>query len=67
MGRSGIKRRHGGTRRSLVVGSEGFVEQVKNELSFTAQHRAVLVADSLYTLREPVPLYSAISIGKMRL
>jgi hypothetical protein len=34
-----------------VVGSEGFAEQVKNELGFRAQHRSVSVADGLYTLR----------------
>ena len=42
---------------SLAVGSEGFVEQVKMELGFRAQHRQVAVADGLYTLREPVPPY----------
>jgi hypothetical protein len=42
---------------SIAVGSEGFVEQVKNELGSRAQHRQVAVADGLYTLREPVPLY----------
>jgi len=42
---------------SIVVGSEGFVEQVKIELGLRAQHRRVLVADGLYTLREPVPPY----------
>ena len=42
---------------SIAVGSEGFVEQVKNELGFKAQHREILVADGLYTLREPVPPY----------
>jgi hypothetical protein len=38
---------------SITVGSEGFVEQVKNELGFKVQHRQ----DGLYTLREPVPPY----------
>jgi hypothetical protein len=33
---------------SLPVGSEGFVEQGKNEFGFTPQHREVLVADGLY-------------------
>ena len=42
---------------SLAVGSEGFVEQVKNDLGLRAQHRQVLVADGLYTLREPAPPY----------
>ena len=42
---------------SLAVGSEGFVEQVKMELGFRAQHRQLAVADGLYTLREPVPPY----------
>jgi len=42
---------------SLAVGSEGFVEQVKMELGFRAQHRQVAIADGLYTLREPVPPY----------
>jgi hypothetical protein len=37
---------------SIAVGSERFVEQVKNELGFKAQHRP-----GLYTLREPVPPY----------
>src|SRR5262245_22813697 len=38
-------------------GSEGFLEQVKNELGLRAQHREVLVTDGLYTVREPVPPY----------
>jgi hypothetical protein len=42
---------------SITVGSERFVEQVKIELGLRAQHREVLVADDLYTLREPVPPY----------
>jgi hypothetical protein len=42
---------------SIAVSSEEFVEQVKNELGFRAQHREVLVADGLYTLREAVPSY----------
>jgi len=42
---------------SIAVGSEGYVEQVKNALGFRAQHRQVAVADGLYTLREPVPPY----------
>jgi len=44
---------------SIAVGSEGFVEQVKIELGFKAQHREVFMADGLYTLREPVPPYGA--------
>ena len=51
---------------SIAVGSEGFVEQVKNELGFKAQHREILVADGLYTLREPVPPYGDYT-DKMRL
>jgi putative transposase len=42
---------------SMAAGSEGFVEQVKKEFGFRAQHSQVLVADGLYTLREPVPPY----------
>jgi REP-associated tyrosine transposase len=42
---------------SIAVGSEEFVEQVKNELGFKAQHREVFMADGLYTLRELVPPY----------
>jgi hypothetical protein len=38
---------------SIAVGSEGFVEQVKNALGFRAQHRQVLEADGLYTVRQP--------------
>lgn len=38
--------------KSIAVGSESFVEQVKVELGFRAQHRQVAVADGLYTLRE---------------
>jgi hypothetical protein len=72
MSRSWIERRHRATRRSLcehiAVGSEGFIEQVKNQLGSRAQHRQLLVADGLYALREPVlPYGAAISIGKMRL
>jgi putative transposase len=32
---------------SIAVGSEGFVEQVKNALGIRAQHRQVAVADDL--------------------
>jgi putative transposase len=39
---------------SIAVGSVGFVEQVKIELGFRAQHREVLVADGL-----PVAPYRA--------
>ena len=52
-----IARRDDRWSESIAVGSEGFVEQVKIELGFRAQHREVLVADGLYTLREPVPPY----------
>jgi REP-associated tyrosine transposase len=63
-----IARRDDRWSESIAVGnSEGFVEQVKNELGFRAQHREVLVADGLYTLREPLPPYGPISIRKMRL
>jgi len=41
----------------IAVGSEGFVEQVKIELGFRAQHREILVADGLYTLRELLAPY----------
>ena len=50
-----IARRDDRWSESIAVGSEGFVEQVKNELGSKAQHREVLVADGLYTLREPMP------------
>jgi hypothetical protein len=40
----------------MAVGSVGFVEQVKNELSFRAQHRQASMG-GLYALREPVPPY----------
>ena len=53
--------------KSIAVGSVGFVEQVKNELGLKAQHREILVADSLYTLREPCAPLPTISIWKMRL
>jgi hypothetical protein len=46
-----IARRDDPWSESIVVGSEGFAEQVKNELGFRAQHRSVSVADGLYTLR----------------
>ena len=52
-----IARRDDRWSESIAAGSEGFVEQVKNELGFRAQHRQVSVADGLYTLREPVPPY----------
>jgi hypothetical protein len=42
--------KHGLRQRS---GSEGFVEQIKNELRF----RATSVADGLYAVGEPVPSY----------
>jgi hypothetical protein len=48
------------------VGSEGFVEQVKNELGFKAENREVLVADGLYAPRESAPSMATISIRKMR-
>jgi putative transposase len=53
--RADVARRDDHWSESIAVGSEGFVEKVKNELRFRAQHRQVLVADGLYTLREPVP------------
>jgi hypothetical protein len=42
---------------SIAVGSEGFVEQVKNELRFRAHHLQASVTDGFYILREPVPTY----------
>lgn len=42
---------------SIAVGSEGFVEQVKLQLGFRAQHRHVAMADKVYTLREPPEPY----------
>jgi len=42
---------------SVAVGSESFVEQVKVDLGFKAQHRQVAVADKVYTLREPPEPY----------
>jgi putative transposase len=42
---------------SIAVGSERFVEQVKIDSGFRAQHRPVFVADCLYTVREPVTPY----------
>jgi hypothetical protein len=61
MGRNGssgdIARRDDRWSESIVVGSEGFVEQVKIELGLGAQHRQVLLVDGLYALREAVPPY----------
>ena len=62
-----IARRDDRWSESIAVGSEVFVEQVKIELGFRALYRQVLVAEGLYTLREPVRLMATISIGKMRL
>ena len=62
-----IARRDDRWSESIAVGSEAFVEQVKIELGFRALYRQVLVAEGLYTLREPVRLMATISIGKMRL
>ena len=42
---------------SIAVGSESFVEQVKVELGFKAQHRQVAVTNEAYTLREPAQPY----------
>ena len=42
---------------SVAVGSESFVEHVKVELGFRAQHRQVAVADGLYALRERAQPY----------
>ena len=42
---------------SSAVGSESYVEQVKVELGFRAQHRQVAVADEGYTLRERAQPY----------
>ena len=50
-----IARRDDRWSESIAVGTEGFIEQVKIELGLRAQHREVLVAKGLYTLREPVP------------
>ena len=52
-----IARRDDRWSESIAVGSEGFVEQVKSESGFRAQHREVLVADGLYALREPTSPY----------
>ena len=46
------------------MGSAGFVEQVKNELGFKAQHPELLVTDALPALRDLVGLVATISIGK---
>jgi hypothetical protein len=53
-----IARRDDRWSESIAVGSERFVEQVKNELGFRAQHRQDAVGDGLCTLREPVPPYT---------
>jgi hypothetical protein len=51
----------------IAVGSEGFIEQVKNELDFRAQHRQLAVVDGLYSSRTGARLMATISIGKMSL
>jgi hypothetical protein len=62
-----IARRDDRWSESIAVGSEGFVEQVKIESGFRAQHREVLVADVWILFKSRLPLMAIISIGKMRL
>jgi REP element-mobilizing transposase RayT len=38
---------------SIAVGSLAFIDQVKNELGFKADHRDVIESDGSYVLREP--------------
>jgi len=44
---------------SVAVGSEKFAEGVKAKLGITAKHRDVVHAGESYTLREPLPSYTA--------
>ena len=37
---------------SIAVGSLAFIDQVKNELGFKADHRDVIESDGSYVLRE---------------
>jgi putative transposase len=61
-----IARRDDRWSESIRVGSEEFVEQVKNEFGFRAQHREVFMADGLDGLREPVSPYGEHLDRKMR-
>ena len=52
---------------SLAVGSEGFVEQVKMELGFRAQHRQVAWRTVCILFETRCRVIATISIGKMGL
>ena len=43
---------------SIAVGSLAFIDQVKNELGFKADHRDVIESDGSYMLREPAEAYA---------
>jgi len=43
---------------SIAVGSLAFIDQVKNELGFKADHRDVIESDGSYVLREPAEAYA---------
>jgi len=42
---------------SIAVGSLAFIDQVKNELGFKADHRDVIESDGTHSLREPAEAY----------
>jgi hypothetical protein len=42
----------------FAVGSLAFIDQVKNELGFKADHRDVIESDGSYVLREPAEAYA---------
>ena len=43
---------------AIAVGSLAFIDQVKNELGFKANHRDVIESDGSYALREPAEAYA---------
>ena len=43
---------------SIAVGNRAFIDQVKNELGFKADHRDVIESDGSYVLREPAEAYA---------
>ena len=51
---------------SIAVGSSAFIDQVKNELGFKADHRDVIESDGSYVLREPAEAYALKFAGGMR-
>jgi hypothetical protein len=55
---SGLLTRDDRWSESIAVGSLAFIDQLKNELGFKADHRDVIESDGSYVLREPAEAYA---------